>query len=194
MGITDWIVPGRVRRNLQLSIDGLAKIASARAEIEDFDSPRARLWTTLCQASRQTMCQILIRNDDNRMNWGLKRHARRVDDTRLVVLFWWMLLYQIVLFKNRGMDGFNPDDEIGPLYAAARSFIEVEFVRLGVALEPPGPWSENWRREVALESAMALYNCTYQLLNIRNDLSQRIDHVSHFTTITEHAYDRLTTG
>ena len=194
MGITDWIIPGRVRRNLKLSIDGVAKVAGARSKIENFNGPRSRLWNTLCQASAQTLAQILVRNDDNRMDWGLKRRARRVDDTRLVVLFWWMLLYQIVIFKNRGMDGFSPDDEIEPLYAAARNFVETEFERLGIESAPPGPLSENWRREVTLESAMALYNHTYAVLGVHSDLSQRIDHVSHFTTITERAFDRLTVG
>ena len=34
----------------------------------------------------------------------------------LVVLFWWMLIYQIVVFKNRGLEGYTPDDEVEPMY------------------------------------------------------------------------------
>ena len=89
------------------------------------------------------------------------------------------------------MNGYAPDEEICPMYDVARRFIETEFLRLGVESEPPGPWADNWSRQFTLESAMALYNHTYALLGVRGDLTRRIYHVSHFTTITEQAYDRL---
>ena len=192
MGIVDWILRGGARRNLGLSIDGVAQVARATAETEGLDAQRTRLWNILCDSSRQTLHQLLIKNDDSRMDWGLKRHVRRVDDYRLVVLFWWMLLYQIVLFKNRGMGGFRPEDEDGPMRDVAQSFIETELARLGVGSDAPGPWAENRSRQFTLESAMTLYNRTYNLLGIQGDATRRIDHVSHFTTITERAYDRLT--
>ena len=191
MGIADLFMPGQRRRKLGLSIDGVASVARSRAESDGLDTPRTKLWNMLCDASGQTLKQLLVRNDDRRLDWGLRKHTKRVSDPVLVVLFWWMLLYQIVLFKNRGLEGYTPDDEIEPMYEFALQFVETEFSRLGVGTEPPGPWSDNWRRQYPIESAMEFYNSTYSMLNLGNDLTLRIEHVSHFTTITEQAYDRL---
>ena len=206
MGIADWpiymrsfkLLPGQRRRKLSLSIDGVADAARSRVfhmcsfKLPDsLDTSRARLWNMLCDASCQTLKQLLIKNDDRRLDWGLKKHIRRVNDPALVVLFWWMLLYQIVVFKNRGLDGYTPDDEVEAMYEVARRFAEAEFSRLGVGMEPPGPWSDNWRRQYPIESAMEFYNSTYAMLGLSNDLTLRIEHVSHFTTLTEQAYDRL---
>ena len=191
MGIADWFVPGQRRRKLSLSVDGVADVARSRAESDGLDRPRTKLWNMLCDASRQTLVQLLIKNYDRRMDWGLKKHIRRVDDPILVVLFWWTLLYQIVLFKNRGLEGYNPNDEIDLMYEVAQRFVETEFARLEVASEPPGPWANSWRRQYPIESAMEFYNSTYSMLHLGNDLTLRISHVSHFTTLTEQAYDRL---
>ena len=191
MGFADMFMPGQRRRKLSLSIDGVADAARSRAGLDGLDTPRIKLWNMLCDASGQTLEQLLIKNDDRRMDWGLKKHIRRVDDPTLVVLFWWMLLYQIVVFKNRGLEGYTPDNEVEPMYEAARSFVETEFGRLGVDSEPPGPWADNWRRQYPIESAMEFYNATYSMLNLGNDLTMRIEHVSHFTTLTEQAYDRI---
>ena len=191
MGIANWFMPGQKRRNLSLSIDGIADVARSRAESDGLDMPKARLWNMLCDASRQTLRQLLIKNDDRRLDWGLKKHIRRVNDPTLIVLFWWMLLYQIVVFKNRGLDGYAPDEEVEQMYEIARRFVETEFSRLGVGAKPPGPWADNWRRQYPIESAMEFYNSTYAMLGLGNDLTLRISHVSYFTTLTELAYDRL---
>ena len=191
MGIADWFVPGQRRRKLSLSVDGVADVARSRAESDGLDMPRTKLWNMLCDASRQTLVQLLIKNYDRRMDWGLKKHIRRVDDPTLVVLFWWTLLYQIVLFKNRGLEGYNPNDEIDLMYEVAQRFVETEFARLEVDAEPPGPWADSWHRQYPIESAMEFYNSTYSMLHLGNDLTLRVSHVSHFTTLTEQAYDRL---
>ena len=191
MGIADWFMPGQRRRKLSQSIDGVADVARSRAEADRLDAQRAKLWNMLCDASGQTLQQLLVKNDDRRLDWGLKKHAKRVSDPVLVVLFWWMLVYQIVVFKNRGLEGYTPEDEVEPMFEAAQRFVETEFARMEVETGPPGPWAENWRRQYPIESAMEFYNSTYSMLNLPNDLTLRIEHVSHFTTLTEQAYDRL---
>ncbi|MCE2457350.1 MAG: hypothetical protein J4G14_05990 [Dehalococcoidia bacterium] len=191
MGIADLFMPGQRRRALGQSIEGVVGVARSRAEADGLDESRARLWNMLCDASGQTLQQLLVKNNDRRLDWGLKKHSKRVSDPVLVVLFWWMLLYQIVLFKNRGLEGYTPDDVVDAMYEIARRFVETEFARMEVATDPPGPWSEGWRRQYPIESAMEFYNATYSMLNLKNDLSLRVEHVSHFTTLTEQAYDRL---
>lgn len=186
----DRLVPGRARRNLALSIDGVASVARDGAGADGMDSPNHRLWTLLCDASRQTLHQLLVKNDDKRLDWGLKKRAARIDDTALVVMFWWMLLYQLVVFRNKGLDGYSPEESTDPMYEAATRFVETEFVRLGIEIPPP-LWAEDWRRHYPLESAMAFYNCAYDLLHLDNDLTKRIAHVSHFATLTERGFERL---
>ena len=135
-------MPGQRRRKLSQSIDGVADVARSRAEADGLDPLRARLWKMLCDATGQTLQQLLVKNDDRRLDWGLKKHSKRVSDPVLVVLFWWMLIYQIVVFKNRGLDGYTPDDEVGPMYEVAKRFVETEFARMEVENEPPGPWAQ----------------------------------------------------
>ena len=182
MGILDRLVPGRARRNLALSIDGVAGVARDGAAADGLDSAGYRLWTLLCDASRQTLHQLLVKNDDKRLDWGLKKRAARIDDTALVVLFWWMLLYQLVVY--------SPEESTDPMYEAATRFVETEFARLGIEIPPP-LWAEDWRRHYPLESAMAFYNSAYELLRLDNDLTKRIEHVSHFATLTEQGFERL---
>ena len=186
----DRLVPGRARRNLALSIDGVASVARDGAGADGMDSPDHRLWTLLCDASRQTLHQLLVKNDDKRLDWGLKKRAARIDDTALVVMFWWMLLYQLVVFRNKGLDGYSPEESTDPMYEAAARFVETEFARLGIEIPPP-LWAEDWRRHYPLESAMAFYNSAYDLLRLDNDLTKRIAHVSHFATLTERGFERL---
>ena len=194
MGIADWALPGRRRRNLALSIDGVAEAARSGAGAAELDERRARLWGLLCDSSRETLRQLLIKSDDRRMDWGVRSHIRRIDDARLVVLFRWALLYQIVLFKNRGLEGYDAAEEVGATSELARRFAVEEFERLGMGAEPPGPWHEDWERQVGLEAAMGFYDSLYALLGLHNDPMARIERVSHFTTLTERAYDRMKNG
>ncbi len=191
MNLAEFLIPGRRkrRRNLELSIDGVTEIARARAG--ELDSRGAALWNMLCDASRETLRQLLIKNDDDLLDWGLKKHIKRVDDLNLLIFFWWMLLYQLVLFKTRGLEGYDPSEDAVPLHDLSRSFVTAELARLGKGVGPPASWADDWDRQFPLESAMSMYNSIYNLLGLSGDLTIRIQHVSHFTTITEKAYDRL---
>ena len=191
MNLAEFLIPGRRkrRRNLELSIDGVTEIARARAG--ELDSRGAALWNMLCDASRETLRQLLIKNDDDLLDWGLKKHIKRVDDLNLLIFFWWMLLYQLALFKTRGLEGYDPSEDAAPLHDLSRSFVTAELARLGKGVGPPASWADDWDRQFPLESAMSMYNSIYNLLGLSGDLTIRIQHVSHFTTITEKAYDRL---
>ena len=191
MNLADLLIPGRRkrRRNLELSIDGVTQVACDRAG--ELDDHSAALWIMLCDASRETLRQLLIGNDDELLDWGLKRHIRRVDDLNLVIFFWWMLLYQVVLFKTHGLDGYDPAADAGRMHDLTRKFVTAELNKLGRGLGPPASWADDWERQFPLESAMSMYNSVYNLLGLSGDLTVRIQHVSHFATITEKAFDRL---
>lgn len=191
MNIADLLIPGRRgrRRDLELSIDGVTEVARARAG--ELDGRHAALWNMLCDASRETLRQLLIRNDDELLDWNLKKHIKRVNDFNLVIFFWWMLLYQIVLFKTRGLTGYDPEDDAGRMHDMSLRFVTAELEKMGRSSGPPSSWADDWERQFPLESAMSMYNSVYNLLGLSGDLTIRIQHVSHFTTITEKAYDRL---
>lgn len=191
MNIADLLIPGRRRRrrDLGLSIDGVTEVARARAG--ELDGRNAALWNMLCDASRETLWQLLINNDDELLDWNLKKHIKRVNDFNLVIFFWWMLLYQIVLFKTRGLSGYDPANDAGRMHDISLIFVTVELEKMGRSSGPPSSWADEWERQFPVESAMSMYNSIYNLLGLSGDLTVRIQHVSHFTTITEKAYDRL---
>lgn len=191
MNIADLLIPGRRRRrrNLELSIDGITEVA--RSNAEELDSRGAALWNILCDASRETLRQLLINNDDELLDWNLKKHIKRVNDFNLVIFFWWMLLYQIVIFKRRGLAGYDPANDAGRMHEVSLIFVTAELQKMGRSSGPPASWADDWERQFPLESAMSMYNSVYNLLGLSGDLTARVQHVSHFTTITEKAYDRL---
>ncbi len=191
MNIADLLIPGRRRRrrNLELSIDGITEVA--RSNAQELDSRGAALWNMLCDASRETLRQLLINNDDELLDWNLKKHIKRVNDFNLVIFFWWMLLYQIVIFKTRGLAGYDPANDSGRMHDVSIIFVTAELQKMGRSSGPPVSWADDWERQFPLESAMSMYNSVYNLLGLSGDLTARVQHVSHFTTITEKAYDRL---
>ena len=191
MNIADLLIPGRRRRrrNLELSIDGITEVARSNAQV--LDSRGAALWNILCDASRETLRQLLINNDDELLDWNLKKHIKRVNDFNLVIFFWWMLLYQIVIFKTRGLAGYDPANDAGRMHEVSLIFVTAELQKMGRSSGPPASWADDWERQFPLESAMSMYNSVYNLLGLSGDLTARVQHVSHFTTITEKAYDRL---
>ena len=102
-----------------------------------------------------------------------------------------MLVYQVTIFRTRGLEGYDPDDDAGHIYELSVRFITAELQKLGRGSGLPVSWANDWERQFPLESAMSMYNSVYNLLGLSGDLTVRIQHVSHFTTITENAYDRL---
>ncbi len=103
------MIPGRRHRAyLELSISGIAESARRETELHSFTPRLARLWSALCDQAENTVYQLIIRNDDGRLDWGLKKHRSKVDYAQLVAIYWWILLYQLVLFRNRGLYGYFP--------------------------------------------------------------------------------------
>ena len=192
MRAIQWMIPGRRRlAHLEQSLRGIAESARRETELHRFTPRLARLWTAFCDQAENTVYQLIIRNDDGRLDWGLRKHRSKVDYAQLVAIYWWMLLYQLVLFRNRGLYGYFPSEELPIFSDAAHSFLQREFRNLPGSVPLPEPWDEQWLRKHTLESALEIYNLVYDRLGLDNDLSRRIGRVSHFTTATETAYDRL---
>jgi hypothetical protein len=98
-------------------------------------------------------------------------------------------MYQFVLFKHRGVDGFPRDEELPELCRASERFIEHIAHPSNLDFQAPGPWEDRWNNQVSLEASLGLYNRVMEMLNLRVDLDQRIMRVSLFTTAAESIYD-----
>ena len=150
------------------------------------------MWTGCCEGAADTVAQLFVQNPDKSLDWGLKRHRKRLNEQRLAAIYWWMLLYQLVLFRNRGIDGYDRIEDFGELREAADRLID-ELARLPhIGAANPGPWQEHWQRQVALEAALDVYNSVMETLALRINTEARVMQVSLFTSATERRFNTVT--
>ena len=184
---------GSSKSRLRSDINELLRI-SLEFGASSLDSRLAALWTGCCEGAADTVLQLFVQNPDKSLDWGLKRHRKRLNEQRLAAIYWWMLLYQLVLFRNRGIDGYDRIEDFGELREAADRLIN-EFVRLAhIGAANPGPWQEHWQRQVALEAALDVYNSVMETLALRINTEARVMQVSLFTSATERRFNTVTRG
>ena len=182
---------GSSKSRLRSDIDELLRI-SLEFGARNLDRKRAALWSACCEGAADTIAQLFVQNSDKSLDWGLKRHRKRLNEQRLAAIYWWMLLYQLVLFRNRGIDGYDRVEDFDALSAAA-SELMAELVSLPhIGAVNPGPWQERWQRQVALEAALDIYNSVMEALALRINTEARVMQVSLFTSATERRFNTLT--
>ena len=182
---------GTSKTRLRSDINELRRI-SLEFGAGSLDRRLFALWTGCCDGAADTVAQLFVQNTDKTLDWGLKRHRKRLNEQRLAAIYWWMLLYQLVLFRNRGIDGYDRNEDFEVLRDAANELM-AEFVRLPhIGAVNPGPWQEHWQRQVALESALDMYNSVMEALNIRINTEARVMSVSLFTSATERRFNTVT--
>ena len=103
-------------------------------------------------------------------------------------------MYEIVVFRNRGVDGLAIHDEVEELIATSHRFIQYIAQRPDYGFTVPGLWDSRWSNQVSLEASMGVYNSIMQMLGLTVDLDQRILSVSLFTSATERAFDSTVRG
>ena len=189
MAILDVFFPGRVKANLSANLTDLRVLAVSHSQATGLSDQRKALWECCCDGASDLVTQLFISNSDKQLDWGLKRRRRRLNQSRLTAIYWWMLLYQLVILRNLGLEGFDKDEEFEGLRRVAHDFMEA------LASSPsnskvvnPGPWDQNWDRQVSLEAALGLYNRVMQALGLAVDLEARITRVSLFVSASERAY------
>ena len=194
MGILDTLLPPLAAARLRGDIAELNRIALlfAAPDANRLTPSRAALWTASCNAAANLVTELFVKNSDKALNWGLRRHRRRLNHQRLAAIYWWMLLYQLVLFRNRGIDGYDKAADFDALYNAAEDLM-AQFIALPhIRAAHPGVWAERWQAQVGLEAAIGMYNRTMDIMGIAINAEARITCVSLFTSATERAYDRVT--
>ncbi len=189
MGLLDRLTGGKRRANVEATIREMAESARLQPSIQHFHSSQAALWNTFCEGAEDIVWQLVVKNLDKRMDWGLKSKLRKFDEERLLMIYWWMLLYHLILLKHGGVGGRKTPDDFAALEGAATDFVRSHARRTSTGIEAPRPWDERWNHQFTLESAMGIYNGVYEMLGLFNDLTKRVNHVSEFTTATERGFD-----
>ena len=189
MGLLDRLTGGKRRENVEATIREMAESARLQPSIQHFHSSRAALWNTFCEGTEDIVWQLVVKNSDKRVDWGLKSKLRNFDEERLLTIYWWMLLYHLILLKHRGMGGCKTLDDFAALEGDATDFARSHAKRISTGIEAPRPWDERWNHQFTLESAMSIYNGVYEMLGLFNDLTKRINRVSEFTAATERGFD-----
>lgn len=188
MGLLDMLMPGSGKAGLRADIDELNRLALAEADRQGLPPKRAVLWEACCNQASDIVVQLFLDNSSKQLDWGLKGKRKKLNRPRLTAVYWWMLLYQIVLFKRRGVDGYHSDDEFSELSQAAHVFIE-ELASSYEDVVNPGPWEARWQNQMSLEASLGMYNGVMAMLGLRVDADARIMRVSLFTSATEQAFD-----
>ena len=184
-------LPRFPKSRLRSDIDVLRAI-SLEFGAEQLDRKRAALWMACCDGAADTVAQLFVQNDDRMLEWGLKRHRKRLNAQRLAAIYWWMLLYEFVMFRNRGIEGYDRVEDFEALRSTADDLM-AELVSLPrISAVNPGPWQERWQRQVALEAALDMYNCVMGALGIRINAEARVMQVSLFTSATERRFNAVT--
>ena len=182
---------GSSKSRLRSDINELRRI-SLEFGAGNLDGRLNALWVGCCDGAADTVAQLFVQNTDKSLDWGLKRHRKRLNAQNLAAIYWWTLLYQLVLFRNRGIDGYDRVKDFETLRDTADNLM-AEFVRLPhIGAANPGPWQEHWQRQVALEAALDMYNSIMESLSIRINMEARVMQVSLFTSTTERRFNTVT--
>ena len=189
MPFTDIFIPGRIKMNLISNLSVLKELAYQQSKSAGLSEQRIALWEACCDGAEDLMAQLFVKNQIKQLDWKLKKRKRKLNKPRLQTIYWWMLLYQLVLLRNRGLDGYNKDQEFGSLRQIAFNFIEELASSQENGIVNPSPWGPGWDHQVSLEAALGLYNSVMQEFGVYVDLEARIAQVSLFTSATERAYD-----
>ncbi len=179
------------KSRLRSDINELRSI-SMRLGADRFDGRLAPLWAACCEGAADTVTQLFVQNSDKTLDWGLKRHRKRLNAQSLAAIYWWMLLYQLVLFRNRGIEGYDRTADFQTLCEASDELMAELVNAPHIGAVNPGPWQAHWQRQVALEAALDMYNSVMDILDIRINTDARIMSVSLFTTTTERRFDTVT--
>ena len=189
MAFTDIFIPGRIKLNLTSDLSALKETAYLQSKSAGLSRQRIALWEACCDGAADLMAQLFIKNQIKQLDWDLKKRRRKLNRPRLQTIYWWMLLYQLVLLRNRGLDGYDKDQEFECLRQVAFDFIEELASSPENDVANPGPWGDGWYRQVSLEAALGLYNGVMQVFGVYVDMEARIYRVSLFTSASERAYD-----
>ena len=179
-----------------VGLDAPPPFAPDAPDIAPLTPKQAVLWRELCAAAADNAAQILVRRGAGALDWGLRSRANRVNRNRLAGIYWLFIVYQLTIFRSRGIDGYDKSSDYDALAAAADALIARIAAQAQTAppdAPPRAPWqAAQWRNQVPLEAALDIYNRVMQIVGVPLNPEARIYRVSVFTTATERDFDGRT--
>ena len=191
MAILERIIPGLLKRNLRSAIHNLAELGRYDSHRQKLPARRAVLWETLSGAAAGIMQQLFIHNSDPWLDWGLKTQRRRVSQRALIAIYSWMVLYQLLLFRTHGLEGYKTEEEFLELKEVAQRFFQYVASAPEVRVEAPQPWNESWEAQSPEEAALGIYSGTMEALSLSDEVEEREPRAELFKTEAYHSVYEL---
>ncbi|MBI3965542.1 MAG: hypothetical protein HY329_07900 [Chloroflexi bacterium] len=166
------LIPWLGRRNTAEAIALMYQFAADYVALKPVSPKDAPLWKALVDASAATLHQLLVDNADRDLDWGLKRHRRRLNQAELLVLSYWMTLYYLKLFRQRGLRGYITPQAFRVLHRIADGWAAWVANDLNVAV--PQAWSATWLSDEEATAARALYEAVHTSCDFRRLRSTRL--------------------
>jgi hypothetical protein len=189
--LLEWIIPGLLKRNCRRAIHNLALLARYESQRQQLPPMRAVLWETLSGAAAGFIQQLFVHNPDPWLDWGLKKNRRRLSKQAICHIYFWMVLYQLVLFRTYGVEGYSTEEEFSALCIVAQQFIEYVTSAKEISVELPRPWDEAWDTQGPDEAATGLYKSVLEGLGLPDKTEKRMIQVALFTTESHRLYDLI---
>ncbi len=183
-------IPGSVKRKLNRTIYQLAVVSRYESWRQQIPKRQAILWEALCGVAEEVTHQLLIESTLGYLDWGLQKYRCRVSEGALIHIYWWMILYQLVLFRTHGLTGYAAEEEFPKLQEIAQQFVQPVWSALKIGMvDVPRPWDEAWETETHLEAAFGLYDIVMAILDLDDGPEEREERILSFLPITKLFYD-----
>ena len=191
MALLEWIVPTLLKRNIKKGIHNLSLLALCESQRQRLPSRRAILWETLSGAAAGVMQQLFVENPNPAIDWGLKGNRRRLNQEAIIHIYYWMVLYQLVLFRTYGLEGYATDDEFSALCIVAHQFTEYVTSVKEINVELPCAWHKAWNTQSPEEAAAGLYRSVMEALGLPDKAKEKLLRAALFSTESHRIYDSV---
>lgn len=191
MALLEWVIPGLLKRNCRRAIHNLALLARYESQRQQLPLRRAILWEALSGAAAGCMQQLFVHNLNPWLDWGLKENRRRLSKQTIVHIYWWMVLYQLVLFRTYGLEGYATDDEFSALCIVAHQFTEYVTSVKEINVELPCAWHKAWNTQSPEEAAAGLYRSVMEALGLPDKAKEKLLRAALFSTESHRIYDSV---
>lgn len=197
MALLELIIPGLGKRNMRRGIHNLYVLARAESLRQELPRNRDILWEALTGSASGLLQQLLVQNVHPSLDWGLKKHRRRVGMQDLMHIYYWMILYVLLLFRENGLEGYSANDEFRALVGSSQAYAKQLRSWWNAMLRKPmvilEPWDERWESQSSEEAAMGLHDSIMGLLGISYGSFDTLKHAVGLNVAANDAWDGLQT-
>lgn len=191
MALLEWIVPRLRKRNIRRAFHNVVILARYESLRQALPPRTAVLWETLSGVAGGVLQQLFVDNPNPGMDWGLKQYRRRLTSPLVGQIFWWMILYLFVVFRERGLEGYKTQEEFDALRDTAHRFIEWLCSQPEIRRDIPPLWDESWEQQNEIGATMKLYDAVLTALDVPIEPEKRAVQVARFSAQTPLLYSMI---